>query len=78
MIVEALVGSLGLFVLGGIYLALASAGRGPGDCDSCSLKEETTLCGGCGLPDTPPDADPMNDRPPETIRRRTGPREEHR
>lgn len=54
MILELLVGAFGLFVLGGVYLALAPGDRGPGDCASCSLEKDPTLCGGCGLPETPP------------------------
>lgn len=61
MILETLVGALGLFVLGGIYLALAPADRTPGDCGSCALEEDPTLCGGCGLPEAPP---PDAERPP--------------
>lgn len=54
MILETLVAAFGLTVLGGIYLTLAPADREAGDCGSCSLEEDPTLCGGCGLPETPP------------------------
>ena len=54
MIIDTLVAAFGLSVLGGIYLTLAPADREAGDCASCSLEEDPTLCGGCGLPETPP------------------------
>lgn len=83
---DLLVGALGFFVLAGVYLALAPGDRGTGDCAGCSLREDPTLCGACGHPETPGPARTgtkgidrdRGRRAPGSRRRRNGPREETR
>lgn len=69
MMLEFLVGALGFFVLACVYLALAPGDRTPDECAGCALRDDPTLCGACGLPDTPP---PGAGRSPEPTGRITG------